>query len=36
MELIIQVGHYAGWPAMAHALVQYEEVLNEDATKAAK
>ena len=33
MELIIQVGHYAGWPAMAHALIQYEEVLNEDAAK---
>ena len=36
MELIIQVGHYAGWPAMAHALVQYEEVLNEDAANAKK
>ena len=36
MELIIQVGHYAGWPAMAHALIQYEEVLNEDAAKANK
>ena len=36
MELIIQVGHYAGWPAMAHALVQYEEVLNEDAAKGKK
>ena len=36
MELIIQVGHYAGWPAMAHALIQYEEVLNEDAAKAKK
>ena len=34
MELIIHVGHYAGWPAIAHALVQYEEVLNEDAAKA--
>jgi 4-carboxymuconolactone decarboxylase len=31
MELIIHVGHYAGWPAIAHALIQYEEVLNEDA-----
>jgi 4-carboxymuconolactone decarboxylase len=34
MELIIQVGMYAGWPTMSHALIQYEEVLNEDAAKA--
>jgi len=33
MELIIQVGHYAGWPAMAHAVIQYEEVLKEDGAK---
>jgi len=33
---MIQVGHYAGWPAIAHALVQYEEVLNEDKAQAAK
>jgi 4-carboxymuconolactone decarboxylase len=33
MELMIHVGHYAGWPAIAHALVQYEEVLKEDAAK---
>ena len=33
MELIIQVGHYAGWPAMAHAIIQYDEVLKEDAKK---
>ena len=33
MELIIQVGHYAGWPTMAHAIIQYEEVLKEDAAK---
>ena len=33
MELIIQVGHYAGWPAIAHAIIQYEEVLKEDAEK---
>jgi len=33
MELIIQVGHYAGWPAMAHAIIQYDEVLKEDARK---
>ena len=36
MELIIQVGHYAGWPAMAHAVIQYEEVLKEDAAKEKK
>ena len=36
MELIIHVGHYAGWPAIAHALIQYEEVLNEDAAKGKK
>jgi 4-carboxymuconolactone decarboxylase len=36
MELIIHVGHYAGWPAIAHALIQYEEVLNEDAAKQKK
>jgi len=33
MELIIQVGHYAGWPAIAHAIIQYEEVLKQDAEK---
>ena len=33
MELIIQCGHYAGWPAIAHAIIQYEEVLKEDAEK---
>ena len=33
MELIIQVGMYAGWPAMAHAVIQYDEVLKEDAAK---
>ena len=31
MEIIIHVGHYAGWPAIAHALIQYEEVLKQDA-----
>jgi 4-carboxymuconolactone decarboxylase len=36
MELIIQVGHYAGWPAMAHAIIQYDEVLKEDAAKEKK
>ena len=33
MEVMIHVGHYAGWPAIAHALVQYEEVMKEDAAK---
>lgn len=36
MELIIHVGHYAGWPAIAHAVIQYEEVLKEDAAKEKK
>ena len=36
MELIIHVGHYAGWPAIAHAIIQYEEVLKEDAAKEKK
>ena len=34
MELIIHVGHYAGWPAMALAVGQFTEVLKEDAEKA--
>lgn len=34
MEVMIHVGMYAGWPAVAHALVQYEEVQKEDAAKA--
>jgi 4-carboxymuconolactone decarboxylase len=34
MELIIHVGHYAGWPAIAHAIIQFEQVLKEDAEKA--
>lgn len=36
MEVIIHVGHYAGWPAMAHAIIQFEQVLKEDAEKAKK
>lgn len=36
MELIIHVGHYAGWPAIAHAVNQYEEVLKEDAANEKK
>ena len=35
MEVMIHVGHYAGWPAIAHAVVQYEEVLKEDASRAS-
>lgn len=34
MELIIHVGHYAGWPAMSLAVGQFTEVLKEDAEKA--
>jgi 4-carboxymuconolactone decarboxylase len=33
MEVMIHVGMYAGWPAIAHAIIQYEEVLKEDAAK---
>jgi 4-carboxymuconolactone decarboxylase len=29
-EVIIQVGHYAGWPTIANAVHQYTEVINED------
>lgn len=38
MELIIHVGAYAGWPAMAHAVAQYTEALQEmeEAEKADK
>ena len=36
METIIHVGHYAGWPAIAHAILQFEEVLKEDAAKSRK
>ena len=36
MELIIQVGQYAGWPAMALAVEQFAQVLKEDAAKAKK
>jgi 4-carboxymuconolactone decarboxylase len=30
-ELILQVGHYAGWPTLALAVRQYTEVLEEEA-----
>ena len=30
MEIIIQVGHYAGWPTIAHASRQFAEVLKDD------
>lgn len=33
MEVIIHVGHYAGWPAMALATGQLTQVLKEDAAK---
>jgi len=36
MELIIHVGAYTGWPTMAHALYQFNEVCEEDAAKARK
>lgn len=36
METIIHVGHYAGWPAIAHAIIQFEEVLKKDAAKAKR
>lgn len=36
MEVIIHVGHYAGWPTMSHAVGQFTEVLKEDAEKAKK
>jgi 4-carboxymuconolactone decarboxylase len=33
MEVIIHVGHYAGWPAMALAQGQFGQVLREDAAE---
>ena len=30
-EVILQVGHYAGWPTLSHAVRQYSEVLKEEA-----
>ena len=30
-EVILQVGHYAGWPTLSHAVRQYNEVLKEEA-----
>jgi 4-carboxymuconolactone decarboxylase len=36
MELIIHVGHYAGWPTIAHATRQYIQVLEEDGEPQAK
>lgn len=35
-EVILQVGHYAGWPALSHAVRQFTEVLKEDAKKKKK
>jgi 4-carboxymuconolactone decarboxylase len=34
IEIMIQVGAYAGWPAMAHANRQYREVLAEEKSGA--
>jgi 4-carboxymuconolactone decarboxylase len=34
IEIMIQVGAYAGWPAMAHANRQYREVLAEEKAAA--
>jgi 4-carboxymuconolactone decarboxylase len=30
-EVILQVGHYAGWPTLSNAVRQYSDVLEEDA-----
>lgn len=30
-EVILQVGHYAGWPTLSHAVRQFTEVLKEQA-----
>ena len=30
-EVIIQVGHYAGWPTISNAVRQFSAVLEEDA-----
>ena len=30
-EVIIQVGHYTGWPTMSHAVRQFTEVMEEQA-----
>jgi 4-carboxymuconolactone decarboxylase len=30
MEVIIQVGHYAGWPTISNAVRQYTAVIKED------
>jgi 4-carboxymuconolactone decarboxylase len=32
-EVILQVGHYAGWPTLSHAVRQYTEVLKEEADR---
>jgi alkylhydroperoxidase/carboxymuconolactone decarboxylase family protein YurZ len=34
MEVIIQTGAYTGWPTMAHAVHQFDEVFEQD--KAAE
>src|SRR6186997_3197985 len=30
LEVIIQVGHYAGWPTISNAVRQYNEVIKEE------
>jgi alkylhydroperoxidase/carboxymuconolactone decarboxylase family protein YurZ len=36
-EVMIQVGHYAGWPTISNAVRQYTAVLEEDkAIKAGR
>lgn len=29
MELILHVGHYAGWPVISHAIIQYNEAMEQ-------
>ena len=36
MELLIQIGAYAGWPRMANAVREFGTVLKEDAGKKKK
>lgn len=32
-EVILQVGHYAGWPTLSHAVRQFTEVLKQEADR---
>ena len=36
MEVIIHVGHYSGWPTIGHAVAQFTQVLEEDASAKKK